>query len=368
MYDQVQEETQYIILYSIVTAMNALASIYLLLRRGNAFASDITPPVRLRRWTAAFFAVLAIGHLWYIPAMMFDSREAAMVSMLIGALLDCILTIPLALGVMLCMLQDRRRSLWPIGVMVAPLAVGMIVCIITRSDALLPWVRGYFLLAFIGFTIYMVGAVRQYGRWLRDNFADLEHKEVWQSFVALAVMAIMFGYYVAGYGGMFYEYIVQVFGLFLVFYLLWRVETLSDLSIPLAQSLPANDTDTEDIEDSTLSPTIHEKIGELLQQHCIDTQLYLQHDLTVFQLAQTIGVNRLYLSQYFSSQDTNYNAYINDLRINHFVSLYREAVAANRSFTAQQLAYDSGYQSYSTFSLAFKQRMGQSVTAWMRDF
>ena len=60
MYDQVQEETQYIILYSIVTAMNALASVYLLLRRGNAFASDITPPVRLRRWTAAFFAVLAI--------------------------------------------------------------------------------------------------------------------------------------------------------------------------------------------------------------------------------------------------------------------------------------------------------------------
>ena len=367
-FQEIQEDTLYIILYSIVTAMNAMASIYLLFRRGNAFAADITPPVRLRRWTAAFFAVLAIGHLWYIPAMMFDSREAAMVSMLIGALLDCILTIPLALGVMLCMLQDRRRSLWPIGVMVAPLAVGMIVCIITRSDALLPWVRGYFLLAFIGFTIYMVGAVRQYGRWLRDNFADLEHKEVWQSFVALAVMAIMFGYYVAGYGGMFYEYIVQVFGLFLVFYLLWRVETLSDLSIPLAQSLPANDTDTEDIEDSTLSPTIHEKIGELLQQHCIDTQLYLQHDLTVFQLAQTIGVNRLYLSQYFSSQDTNYNAYINDLRINHFVSLYREAVAANRSFTAQQLAYDSGYQSYSTFSLAFKQRMGQSVTAWMRDF
>ena len=366
MYEQFQEDTLYLILYSIVTAMNAMASIYLLLRRGNAFAADITPPVRLRRWTAAFFAVLAIGHLWYIPAMMFDSREAAMVSMLIGALLDCILTIPLALGVMLCMLQDRRRSLWPIGVMVAPLAVGMIVCIITRSDALLPWVRGYFLLAFIGFTIYMVGAVRQYGRWLRDNFADLEHKEVWQSFVALAVMAIMFGYYVAGYGGMFYEYIVQVFGLFLVFYLLWRVETLSDLSIPLAQSLPANDTDTEDIEDNTLSPTIHENIGALLQQHCIDTQLYLQHDLTVFQLAQTIGVNRLYLSQYFSRQGMSYNAYINNLRINHFVSLYREAAAAKRNFTAQQLAHDSGYQSYSTFSLAFKQRMGQSVTAWMR--
>ena len=114
MYDQVQEvqeDTLYIILYSIVTAMNAVASVYLLLRRGNAFASDITPPVRLRRWTAAFFAVLAIGHLWYLPANMLDSREAVMVSLFVGGLLDCILVIPLVFVVMLCMLQDRRRPL-----------------------------------------------------------------------------------------------------------------------------------------------------------------------------------------------------------------------------------------------------------------
>ena len=53
-FQEIQEDTLYIILYSIVTAMNAMASIYLLFRRGNAFAADITPPVRLRRWTAAF--------------------------------------------------------------------------------------------------------------------------------------------------------------------------------------------------------------------------------------------------------------------------------------------------------------------------
>ena len=372
MYDQlqaVQDDTLYIILYSIVTAMNALASIYLLLRRGNAFATDITPPMRLRRWTAAFFAILALGHLWYLPANVLDSREAVMVSLLVGGLLDCILVIPMVFVVMLCMLQDRRRPLWPIGVMVAPLVVGMVVCIITRSDALLPWVRGYFLLMFIGFMIYMVGAVRQYGRWLRDNFADLEHKEVWQSFVALAVMTIMFSYYVAGYGGKVYEYIIQVFGLFLIFYLLWRVETLSDLSIPLEQGLSETEpatTEAEDVKNNGLSQTNINNVETLLQRYCIDTQLYLQHDLTLPQLAQIIGTNRRYLSQYFSSQDTNYNAYINDLRINHFVSLYREAVAAKRSATAQQLANECGYRSYSTFTLAFKQRMGQSVTAWMR--
>ena len=49
------------------------------------------------------------------------------------------------------------------------------------------------------------------------------------------------------------------------------------------------------------------------------------------------------------------------------MSLYREATATGQTVTAQQLANDSGYRSYSTFSLAFKQRMGQSVTAWMRE-
>jgi AraC-like DNA-binding protein len=85
------------------------------------------------------------------------------------------------------------------------------------------------------------------------------------------------------------------------------------------------------------------------------------------QLASAIGTNRTYLGQYFSNQGITYNAYINDLRIQHFISLYREAVATQQTFTAQQLASKSGYRSYSTFSLAFKQRMGQSVTVWMRD-
>ena len=34
---------------------------------------------------------------------------------------------------------------------------------------------------------------------------------------------------------------------------------------------------------------------------------------------------------------------------------------------AQKLAQESGYHSHSTFSSAFKNRMGQSVTDWMRE-
>ena len=373
MYDQIREDTIFTMLYAVVMAMAALASIYLLFRRGNAFAADVTPPRRLRRWTAAFFGVIAAGHLWYLPAAVLTSADAIMLSLLIGALLDCMLAIPLALIVMLCMLQDRRRPLWPVSVMVAPLVVGMVVFVVTRSNVLLPWLYGYFLLMAVGFTIYMVRAVRQYSRWLRDNYADLEHKEVWQSFLVLAVIMLMFSYYIVGYGGMTYEYIVQMCGLVLIGYLLWRVETLSDLTVsqplPIEEETPAPVSPPEDDSPSseTLSDAAYEKIASLLQQHCVDTQLYLQHNLNISQLAQALGTNRTYLRLYFVHQDTNYNAYINDLRIRHFVRLYSEAVAAQRFFTVQELATQSGYHSYNTFALAFKQRMGKSVTEWKHE-
>ena len=364
-----QEELLFYMLYTTAAVLSLIACCYLLFRRANAIAPDITSPVRLRRWTAVFFAALTLSHLWYLPSVFLSSVDDILLCNSIGALLDCMIVYPLMIVVLLCMLQDRRRPLWPVAVMVSPLVVGIAVCIANQNDTLLPMLRIYILLLGIGLIIYMVREVRRYGHWLRDNYADLEHKEVWKSFLVLAIMMLVLGIYASGVGGMAYEYAVQTLAIVLVCYLLWRVETLSNLSIPLSQDLSVVEpaiTEAEDVEDNSLSQTNRENIGTLLQQHCIDTQLYLQHDLNISQLAKTIGVNRLYLTKYFSSQGTNYNAYINDLRIQHFVSLYHEAVASHRSFSAQQLAQESGFYTYRTFSDAFKRKIGYTVSAWIK--
>ena len=195
MYDQIREDTLFIILYTVVTAMAAMASCYLLFRRANAIAPDITTPVRLRRWTAAFFAAFALNHVWYMPIFFLSSSEDIRLCDLIGGLLDSMTVFPLMIVVLFTMLQDRRRPLWPVAVMFTPLVVGNAWCVAARSYALLPMLYLYFLLMCIGLIIYMVHALRQYGRWLRDNYADLEHKEVWQSFVVLAIILLIFVVY-----------------------------------------------------------------------------------------------------------------------------------------------------------------------------
>jgi AraC-like DNA-binding protein len=237
--------------------------------------------------------------------------------------------------------------------------------IATRNDAILPVLNVYFLLMWFGIIIYMIRAMRQYGHWLRDNYADMEHKEVWQGFVVLAIILLVYAIYSLDAGELIYEYAMEVIIIVLVCYLLWRVETLSDLSIPVNDSKEET-VITENVADNDNPLSIRNNIGSLLQQRCIDTQLYLQSDLNISQLAKAIGTNRYYLSQYFASQGTTYNDYINGLRINHFVSLYREAVDSKRSITAQQLAQESGYRSYNTFRNAFKRKTGQSATAWMK--
>lgn len=352
MYDeQVLDDILFLMIYAGVTVICVIASCYLLFRRGNAFAPDITTPSRPRRWTAIFFAFMALSHLWYLPTQFVNSLDEIREIYLIGGLIDSMTVLPLAIVVLLSLLQDRQRPLWPIAVMEAPLVMGLAWCIVSNNALLLSLVYAYFLLLGVALIIYMAIVVRQYRHWLRDNYADLEHKEVWQSFVVAAIVLLVFGVYVVGIEGPAYKYVIQLNDMVLVCYLLWRVETLSDLSLP---------------SDTAVYPKNAGNIALLLQQHCIDTQLYLQHDLTITQLAKDIGTNRLYLSQYLSSLGTTYNAYISDLRIRHFIALYRMSVATQRPFTAQQLASESGYRSYSTFSLAFKQRMGQSVTAWMR--
>ena len=88
MYSQIRQDTLYIMLYAVVTAMALMVSCYLLFRRANAIAPNITPPTRLRRWTAAFFAVFVLSHLWYMPIFFLSSSEDIMMTDLIGGLLD----------------------------------------------------------------------------------------------------------------------------------------------------------------------------------------------------------------------------------------------------------------------------------------
>ncbi len=372
------EEILFFIIYGITGAVSLMAALYLLLRRGNAFAPDVTPPVRLRRWAASFFVAASLGHVWWYLFLIYscDIQSAYYV---VVSVVDCFGMLTTISGTLLAMLQDRKRPVWPVVAALIPYPLIGAFYIVHPNIHYLYIAIAYILLLYAIFTVYMVFAVRRYERWLNDNYADLENKKVWLSQVVSLVCLLLFILYTTVETDGIMIFILHVVELILFGLLLWRVETLPNLKTH-PQPLPCREgsdysQDQEQTDELSTPLAIARGIGsealaqieQLLAEHCVDTQLYLQHDLTLQQLAQTIGTNRYYLSQYFSRQGITYNTYINNLRINHFINRYQELAATGQPIVAQQLASESGYRSYSTFSLAFKQRTGQTVTAWMRE-
>ena len=347
---EILQDLVFVILYGIVMGLSIAAALYLLLRRSNAIAPGVTPPLRLRLWAAAIMLENVLSHIFWLLYFCHPSA----IGYVLVCIQDILLLIPVIAGFLLSMLQDRHRPVWPVVVALIPSIVLAALGIIRQDEHFMVWLRLYVVAIFALLMVYLFVSVRRYGRWLRDNYADLENKEVWQSFLILAVFVVLsFLYLYTSEQNKFLLYLLEYACIVIMGLLLWRVETLQSLSesTPRAsapQALPVVD------------------IASLLKKNCENKHLYLQHDLSLSQLALATGTNHYYLSQYFTQQGLTYNAYINGLRIRHFMRLYQKAMAEKRSFTAQQLASESGYRSYSTFSAAFKQHTGKTVTAWMR--
>ena len=342
----------FLMLYGGVAMLLFAAGIYLWLRRANAIAPAITPPDALRLWTAAFFMMAALSHVWWYVLGVHWLTDDRLIRNITTITLDRITLVPLMMAVLLSILQDRRHRLWPWALAHVPIIILSAVGIAKHDPFYFFEIADYWQIAVMFvFIVYYIYSLLKYNRWLRENYADLEHKEVWQSMLLVLILSVVYELYTTNAGELAKEYLSQLVTILIVGFLLWRVETLQQL---------------DPIDDEKEEAPKGIDIGGLLKHNCEDKQIYLQHDLTLQQLAIIIGTNRTYLSAYFAQQGITYNAYINRLRIEHFIRIYRENKDTTPPTTAIMLAQQSGFHSYSTFSAAFKRHTGTTVTEWMK--
>ena len=384
-------DSLFLMFYGGIAMLAVVAGLYLWLRRSNGILPDITPPKALRRWTAAFFLMAALSHVWWYVLGVYWLTDDRLVRNIVAVTLDHVLLVPLVMAMLLRLLQNRRHRLWPWVLTQVPILVLAAVGIARRDEFYGFDLTTYWQLAVMTvFVLYYIYALIKYGRWLRENYADLEHKEVWQSLVFAAVLFIFYEVYFTNPGEMTTEYLAQIETLAIIVFLLWRVEALQKLDPEEKQEIqseksavPADDasdelTATEAAKaDAIPRPSLQRRakpattnpsdIGQLLAYHCEQPKLYLKYDLKLTELAETIGMSREALGAWFADHDDTYNAYINRLRIDHFVRLYREAAKSGRTSSIFELAHDCGYRSYLSFYTAFRQRMGTSVMAWERN-
>ncbi len=83
-------------------------------------------------------------------------------------------------------------------------------------------------------------------------------------------------------------------------------------------------------------------------------QFYLDSDVNIDWIANTLGTNRHYVSDYFNKVlHCTFNEYINNLRLNHAAKLIKEGLVQK-----SQICYKAGFNNDHTFRRLFKQKFG----------
>ena len=114
---------------------------------------------------------------------------------------------------------------------------------------------------------------------------------------------------------------------------------------------------------SGLNQAAVELIGERLAKRMASSRDYLESDITLAQLAERVGTSPQWLSQYLNEAlGTSFFDYINGLRVGAVQESLRDAATARQPLL--ELAFAAGFNSKSTFNLAFKKMTGLAPSAW----
>ena len=374
---------QYLIHFVVMMTILITMALYLLTSSRNAFGSKLVTDQCLRRKAGRLIFIYVLIYLANIPMALWLADDLQLLQMA-SVTVDMTIWCPIIMHFLLELLQDRRH--WDNRLLlVSVLAVMPLTGWLLTGHAWWKWaVYGMYLAEVAFFIGWYIRAAIAYRRFLADNYADLEHKEVTWSWIILSSMLFSFINYML----MLFQSDMQVcVALSYIFHfadilffgiIVWYIDNQQMLEpltaetgveeLPKEQETETDETTNTLTDQTTREDVIITKTGALLRKYCEEAQLYLQHDLSLKTVAQECKTNRTYLGRYFASQGLTYYTYINKLRINHFQSLYREALKRkNTPPTIQQLSTDSGYVSYNTFSRAFLVCTGISVHQWIEQ-
>lgn len=124
--------------------------------------------------------------------------------------------------------------------------------------------------------------------------------------------------------------------------------------------------EAEKYSSSGLSQKASKKYMNRLEKLMQDEKLYLNSELTLVKLSKKIGITSKQLSQVINQVvGVNYSQYVMSLRVSEVQKRLRSNKFKHYKISA--IAYDSGFNSISSFNTAFKKIAGQTAVAYRQS-
>ena len=204
--------------------------------------------------------------------------------------------------------------------------------------------------------IIAIVKARRYNHYIRSNYSNIEEIDIsWINKILFLTMLSQISWVIATfYPGVITDSIYYFFTL-----LMWQKAISYSRRmrpVPIEKLSPQPDTG---------EATRSFAFAGILEDVVENSELYLNQELTLADLAKAVNTNRTYLSYYFSNvKKTTFYDYINQLRITKkSLPMMRE----HPEYTLDYVAAMSGFKSISTFRRAFIKLTGTSPSQYVHQ-
>ncbi len=235
-------------------------------------------------------------------------------------------------------------------------------------------------LLFIGVLIWLIRKLSAYSGFLKSNFSNANKLDLsWVKYlsyifllnlVTSSVVFLLFNFNIIK--EVEWVYIIfdstLVAGFFIFCYKGINRYVIAQIKNKQIDSVELSESSDKQLKYQSSSLTAEElnDIFEAFNNLVREQKLYLNHELSIHQVAQQLDISVHALSQSINTiTEKPFYDIINQYRIDHFKTLVEND--DNNRFTILALAYDSGFNSKASFYRVFKLMIGMTPTAYRKS-
>lgn len=223
---------------------------------------------------------------------------------------------------------------------------------------------GLFVILTVGYTVWSSVLIRKSRQRVQDFFSNIENRNlVWLEYMCfglcgICLLVLLFDDRIVFAGVTLLMFLAGIYGINQTS--IFQSNTIIGNLAPETES--ENQASAGEITryaKSGLKEADADQLYLRLRTLMEEKKLFENPDLTLTELAKTLGVHPNYLSQVINEKEgKNFYNYVNTLRVEEFMRL--AVLPENKRFTLLALAFDCGFNSKSTFNKYFKTHTGKT--------
>lgn len=269
----------------------------------------------------------------------------------------------IAFGISLVM--PSRFKLSQLLIVEIPFVGAMALFVITGSPEILPATQVFTLISCLIIMVYLQYYIKKYTAMLNDNVSNLEYFDLrWSNIVVSLFFVYQLLWFVDSLSqqdwfagqedsySLIFDSVYCLISVAIVLYVMHKIITQKVFVL-------GNQVDKDPYYKTLSAIDIEQIIREM--------RYYRDSMLTLQKLAQLLGTNRQYLSNYINRErNMTFYEYINDFRLEE-AKVILESKNSESQQSMEDIAVMVGFNSYSTFLRSFKRKYGKTPSQYILE-